>query len=138
MMVCPYYEIASGFEKGSPKMICVGCRSDSQSCKQNRWLQYINFRARGHFRTFGPTYDLDIFRLADPRCISCFKNTDTKRQRRPEPARSGCVLGLGRDVFFGGRLREGSVLGRFCSEGITKETEFDQRSRIESRRHPQK
>ena len=31
-------------------------------------------RARGHLRTFGPTYDFEIFRLADPGCISFFRN----------------------------------------------------------------
>ena len=34
----------------------------------------ILFRAGGHVRTFGPTHDLEIFRLADPGCISFFKN----------------------------------------------------------------
>ena len=65
------------------------------------------------------------------------KHLQARRLRGPGLARSGCVLGLGRDVFFGGRSRERTVLDWFCSESTKHISRFDYRSRIESRRHPQ-
>ena len=105
--------------KGTKKIILFGCRRDWQSRKQTVGENVFRFKARGYLRTFEPTYDFLIFRLADPGCISFFqKQLKTQRLRRPGPARSGCGLGLGRDVCFGGRSREGSVLDRFCSESL--------------------
>ena len=101
------------------------------------------FQAGGQLRTFGSTHDLEIFRPADPECILFSRNsrththTHTHRFRRPGPARNMGVSGFGRDVFFGGRSSERSVLDRFCSESTKTVITFDQRSRIESWRHPQ-
>ena len=62
------------FGREGQTLIYFGCRRDSQSRKKNVGEHVFLFKARGHFRTFGPTYDLKIFRLADPGCISFFRN----------------------------------------------------------------
>ena len=97
-------------------MICVGCRRDSQSRKKTLPKMYSCSQPQATFTlldrhtisTFSGLPIRGVFRLSE--------TMKTQRLRRPGPARSGCVLGLGRDVFFGGRSRERSVLKRVCSE----------------------
>ena len=103
------------------KLILFGCRRDSQSRKQNRFRKCAPFysqRQLGHFWA-------DIRFGHFPACRSGVsfvfqKHLKTNRFRRPGPARNRCASGLGRDVFFGGRSRERSVLDRFCSESTKK------------------
>ena len=62
--------------KGAHKLILFGCRHDSQNRGNKTVFRNVLLSvARGHLGTFGPTYDLDIFRLADPGCCSFFRNT---------------------------------------------------------------
>ena len=127
------------FGTGVQQFILFSCRRDSQSRKQNRWRKCVRFQSQrplAHFCTatqFGncPACRSGVY-------LVFWKRPETKRLRGPGPARSGCVLGLGRDVFLGGRSRERSVPDRFCSESIEQSINFNQRSRIESRRHRQK
>ena len=126
------------FRQEGQKMILFGCRRDSPSRQTNRWRQCVPFcsqRPLAHFWTdprFGnvPACRSGVYLVFQ-------KQLKTKRFRRSGPARSGCVSGFGLDVFFRSRARERSVFNRFCSESTKNVITFDQRNRIESRRHPQ-
>ena len=74
MKVCPKYEIACGFEKQTKHSLVLAADATRKVVKKTIGDNVFVFKARGYFRTFGPTYDLEIFRLADPGCISFFKN----------------------------------------------------------------
>ena len=118
-------------------MILFGCRRDSQSRKTNRWRKcdaFASHRPLAHFWT-----DIRFGNFLACRSGVYFvfqKQWKTTRFRRPGPARNRCVSGLGRDVFFGGRSRERSVLNRFCSESTKKRSTFSKRSQIDVRRPP--
>ena len=125
------------FGQQCQKLICVGCRSDSQSRKTNMFRKCVPFSSQRHFGfqfvsirfQNVPAYLSGVYLVFQ-------KEMKTKSFRRPGPARNRCVSGLGSDLFFGGRSRERSVWDRFCSESITNLITFDQRSRIGSRRPP--
>ena len=117
-------------------LICVGCRPDSQSRKQNRWRKcapFLSQRPLAHFWT-------DIRFGNFPACRSGVylvfqKQLKTKRFRRPGPARNRCVSGLGRDVFFGGRSRERSVLSFLVLSLQNRSAPFSRKKRGGSRKH---
>ena len=126
MLFCPKYEIAIGSDRKAKHIFCLAADATRKVVKNTVAENVIFFRARGHLRTFGPTHDLDMFPVCRSGVPFVFqKHLKTKRFRRPGPARNRCVSGLGRDVFFGSRSRERSVLNRFCSESIKHETKFD-------------
>ena len=127
------------FGQEGQKLICVGCRRDSQSRKTNRLRKCCPFSSRTPFAHFWIDPRFGNFPACRSGVYFVFqKHCKTNRFRRPGPARNMCVSGLGRDVFLGGRFRERSVLDRFCSESINHVITFDQHSRIDSRRHTQK
>ena len=68
MTVCPKFEIACGSDEKAKHLFCVAADETRKVVKQNVFENVLLSRARGHLGTFGPTYDLDIFRLADPGC----------------------------------------------------------------------
>ena len=71
--------------------------------------------------------------------VSCFLTTfENTAFASPGPALSGCVLGVGRDVFVGGRSRERCVLKRFCNDSTNNLSPFVQRSQMMLRRPPPK
>ena len=78
MTVCPKSEITDGSEKEPNKYLCLAADATRKVVKQTVGENLILFRAGSHLRTFGPTYDLEFFRLADPGCISFLKNNGTQ------------------------------------------------------------
>ena len=74
MTFCHKYEIVFGFEKESNKLFVLAADATRKVVKQTVDENVFLSRARGHLRTFGPTYDLEIFWLADQGFISFFIN----------------------------------------------------------------
>ena len=121
------------------KSILFGSRRDSQSRSTN------SFRKCAPQSSHRPLLSFEFPIMSNNNC-SCRsgvllvfqKHWKTISVRRPGPARNGCASGLGRDVFFGGRSRERSVLDRCCRESIKKLSPFDHRSRMGGSRKHQK
>ena len=127
MPFCPKYEIAFGSDKNAKNEFCLAADAIRKVVEKTVGENVFLFQARGHFRTVGPTHDLDMFPACRSGVSFVFQiHLKTHRFRRPGPARNRCVSGLGRDVFFGGRSRERSVLDRFCSESIETKSVFGQ------------
>ena len=74
MTVCRKYEIAFGSNQKAHKSICLGCRRDSQSRKQNRCFKCVPFSSLMSLEHLWADVRFDIFRLADPGCHSIFGN----------------------------------------------------------------
>ena len=72
--VCPKYEIASGSDKKAILFFFLAADATRKVVETTVGETVLLVLARGQLRTFGPTYDFEIFRLADPGCISFFRN----------------------------------------------------------------
>ena len=75
MPFCLKYEIASGSDRKAKNIFVLAADATRKVVKKTAAENVFLSRARGHLRTFGPTYDLDRFRLADPGRIPFFRNT---------------------------------------------------------------
>ena len=72
MTVCPKYEIIVGLDRKAQNIFFGAADATRKVVKQTVAENVLLFQARGHLRTFGPTYDFKIFRHADPGCILFF------------------------------------------------------------------
>ena len=74
MTVCPKYKIAFGSDEKARNIFWLAADATRKVVNKTVGENVVLFTAKCNFRTFGPTYDLEFFRLADVWCISFFKN----------------------------------------------------------------
>ena len=74
MTVRPNCEIASGLDKKAKQLLLLAADATRKVVNKTVFANVFFSLARCHFCYFGPIYDLDLFRLADPGCMACFRN----------------------------------------------------------------
>ena len=125
--------------KGPKQIFVFGRRRDSQSRKQNGWRNCVPFQGQKPLAHFWTDIRFGIFSACRSGVYVVFqKQLKQNVCEAPGPPEAGACWASDATSCFGGRSRERSIFDRCCSESIKHETQFDQRSRIESRRHPQK
>ena len=111
MMVCPKYEMASGSEKEPKQYFCLAADASRKVVKTIIGEQVFLFISRRHCRTFGPTYDLEIFRLADPECRSFLTKTKQSVCDAPGPSGAGAFRASDAMSFLAAAPKKGPFCG---------------------------
>ena len=112
-MVCPKYEIASGSDRKAQNIFVLAADAIRKVVNKKTVGENVAFFLNQRPLALLDRHTISKFSGLPIRGVFSFSETiETKRFRRAGPARNRCVSGLGRDVFFGGRSRERSVLDR--------------------------